>query len=58
MSKISNNLTTQNILGEIVKELCNLYNEERTKGKDPKLVIEVLDQFLAEKKQNSDDIIN
>ncbi|CAG8679569.1 3057_t:CDS:1, partial [Scutellospora calospora] len=45
---------TQDFLGEIVKELCNLYNEERSKDKDLKLVIEVLDQFLAEKKQNSD----
>ncbi|CAG8572041.1 4312_t:CDS:1, partial [Scutellospora calospora] len=71
--KISNNFTkitnkfnqlnlednnSQNFLGEIVKELCNLYNEESSKGKNNELILEILEQFLAEKKQNPDNIIN
>ncbi|CAG8631510.1 7548_t:CDS:1, partial [Scutellospora calospora] len=48
---------SQDFLGEIVKELCNLYNEETSKGKSGELIIKILDQFLAEKKQNPDNII-
>ncbi|CAG8682019.1 11756_t:CDS:1, partial [Scutellospora calospora] len=49
---------SQNFLGEIVKELCNLYNEESSKFKSDVLIFEILEQFLAEKKQNPDNIIN
>ncbi|CAG8476341.1 7249_t:CDS:1, partial [Scutellospora calospora] len=49
---------SQDFLGEIVKELCNLYNEESSKFKSEELIFEILEQFLAEKKQNPDNIIN
>ncbi|CAG8532091.1 7629_t:CDS:1, partial [Scutellospora calospora] len=49
---------SQDFLSEIVKELCNLYNEESYKYKSEELVLEILEQFLAEKKQNPDNIIN
>ncbi|CAG8656089.1 5310_t:CDS:1, partial [Scutellospora calospora] len=48
---------SQDFLSEIVKELCNLYNEESSKYKSEVLVLEILEQFLAEKKQNPDNII-
>ncbi|CAG8553373.1 5950_t:CDS:1, partial [Scutellospora calospora] len=49
---------SQDFLNEIVKELCNLHDEEKSKGKSDELVFEIFDQFLAEKKQNPDNIIN
>ncbi|KAF0521143.1 calmodulin-dependent protein kinase [Gigaspora margarita] len=42
---------------EIVKELYNLYNEERSKGQDTEQIINELNQFLVKKKQNTDNII-
>ncbi|KAF0427127.1 HCP-like protein [Gigaspora margarita] len=45
-------------LNEIVKELYNKYNEEYLICEDLNLVINSLDQVLAEKKQNPDSIIN
>src|SRR6185437_7739574 len=47
-----------NCFGGIVKELYNLYNEERLKCKDSDSIINTLDQFLVKKKQNPDNIIN
>ncbi|CAG8492385.1 2364_t:CDS:1, partial [Scutellospora calospora] len=54
----SNKNNSQDFLGEIVKELCNLYTEEKSKGSDSELVLDTLDTFLANKKQNPDNIIN
>ncbi|CAG8621663.1 6574_t:CDS:1, partial [Scutellospora calospora] len=42
----------------IVKELCNLYNEERSKSKYSEQILDILDTFLAKKNQNPDNIIN
>ncbi|CAG8606723.1 4255_t:CDS:1, partial [Scutellospora calospora] len=52
------NNNSQDFLNEIVKELCNLYNEESSKYKSDELILEILEQFLAEKNQNPDNIIN
>ncbi|RIB06375.1 hypothetical protein C2G38_2046846 [Gigaspora rosea] len=46
-----------NYFSEIVKELYNLYNEERSKCSDSELIFNKLDQFLTKKKQNPIDII-
>ncbi|CAG8564913.1 8044_t:CDS:1, partial [Scutellospora calospora] len=66
VNKITNNFNqlylkdykSQDFFGEIVKELCNIYNKEKSKGKDSESIIEILDQFLTEKKQNPNNIIN
>src|SRR6185437_4577756 len=49
---------SQCFLNEIVKEMCNLYNEEKLKGKNSKSILEMLEQFLIKKKQNLVNIIN
>ncbi|RIB22267.1 hypothetical protein C2G38_2033712 [Gigaspora rosea] len=38
--------------------MCNLYDNERLKGKDYHSILETLEQFLINKKQNPFDIIN
>ncbi|RIB04046.1 hypothetical protein C2G38_2048766 [Gigaspora rosea] len=70
ISQITNNITQLNLeddnlkdlsqcfLNEIVKEMCNLYNEEKLKGKNPKSFLETLEQFLIKKKQNPVNIID
>ncbi|RIB10713.1 hypothetical protein C2G38_2205419 [Gigaspora rosea] len=40
---------TLNIFGEIVKELYNLYYEERLKGKRSEQIPNILDQFLTKR---------
>ncbi|RIB23745.1 hypothetical protein C2G38_2242491 [Gigaspora rosea] len=53
-----NNLQDLSFLNEIVKEMCNLYNEERLKGKNSDSVLKTLEQFLIKKKQNLSNIID
>ncbi|CAG8468539.1 9134_t:CDS:2 [Scutellospora calospora] len=57
-SSSNNNNKSQDFLGEIVKELCNLYNEERSKGKISKSILDLLEKFIEKKNQNPDNIIN
>ncbi|CAG8466613.1 2809_t:CDS:2 [Scutellospora calospora] len=58
-TKTTNNFNKDsNSLDEVVKELCNLYNEEKSKFKSTVLIFEIFDQFIAEKKQSPDNIIN
>ncbi|RIB27074.1 hypothetical protein C2G38_2260855 [Gigaspora rosea] len=49
---------SHDFLSEIVNEICNLYIKERMKGKDSNLILESLEQFLINKKQNPVNIIN
>ncbi|RIB21456.1 hypothetical protein C2G38_2176589, partial [Gigaspora rosea] len=53
-----NNLQDLSFLNEIVKEMCNLYNEKRLKGKNSRSIFETLEQFLLKKKQNPVNIID
>ncbi|RIB18328.1 hypothetical protein C2G38_2184928 [Gigaspora rosea] len=46
---------SQDFINEIIK--CNLYNEERLKGKSILLTLDALEKFLIMKKQNPEDII-
>ncbi|CAG8486759.1 8215_t:CDS:2 [Scutellospora calospora] len=57
LKQIYNNLLEHPEKNEIVKELCKLYNEERSKGKNPDQILDTLDKFLVKKKQNPDNII-
>ncbi|RIB29691.1 hypothetical protein C2G38_2154612 [Gigaspora rosea] len=43
---------SQKFLNEIVKEMCDLYNEEKLKGKYSSSILDTIDQFLMEKRQN------
>ncbi|CAG8627486.1 3183_t:CDS:1, partial [Scutellospora calospora] len=40
---------------EIIQELFNLYDKERSKGKNSELILNTLNQFLLKNKQNSND---
>ncbi|RIB08111.1 hypothetical protein C2G38_2147234 [Gigaspora rosea] len=51
------NNNTQDIIGEIVKELYNLYYNERLKGKHSEQLFYILDEFLVKRKQNPNNVI-
>ncbi|CAG8484556.1 4179_t:CDS:2 [Scutellospora calospora] len=55
---MEDNNRLEDFFSEIVKEVCNLYNEERSKGKSSKQILDMLDIFIAKKNQDSKDIIN
>ncbi|RIB29345.1 hypothetical protein C2G38_2155598 [Gigaspora rosea] len=48
---------SQDFLNEVVKEMCNLYNEEKLKGKYSRSILYTIEQFLLKKKQNPDNIV-
>ncbi|CAG8737052.1 5188_t:CDS:2 [Cetraspora pellucida] len=52
-SSVGNN----NSQDEIVKELCDLYNNERMKGKFTDLIFDTMDQFLVKEDQRSNVLI-
>ncbi|RIB22251.1 hypothetical protein C2G38_2296336 [Gigaspora rosea] len=66
VTQLANNVTklhlennkSYDFVNEIIEEMCNLYDNERLKGKDNHSILETLEQFLANKKQNPVDIIN
>ncbi|RIB30567.1 hypothetical protein C2G38_2152309 [Gigaspora rosea] len=41
---------SQDFFNEIIKEMCNLFNEEILKGINPASVLDILEQFLKKKK--------
>ncbi|RIB17099.1 kinase-like domain-containing protein [Gigaspora rosea] len=43
---------------QIVKELCDLYNEERMKGKYIMITYDLMDEFFKKKRQTPETIIN
>ncbi|CAG8532992.1 4117_t:CDS:1, partial [Scutellospora calospora] len=43
---------------KIIKELCYLYNEERSKGENCESILNKLDQLLEKKKLNPNSIID
>ncbi|RIB25656.1 kinase-like domain-containing protein [Gigaspora rosea] len=51
-------LLSQDSINEIIKEMCNLYNEKKLNHKYSSLILDILEQFLIKKKQNPIDIIN
>ncbi|CAG8747111.1 20604_t:CDS:2 [Cetraspora pellucida] len=55
-SKDSN--SSQDFYRQIVKELCDLYNEERMKGKYILMIYDLMDQFFKKKQQKPEFIIN
>ncbi|RIA99877.1 hypothetical protein C2G38_2236940, partial [Gigaspora rosea] len=43
---------------KIIKEMCNMYNDERLKPQNSRLILDTLEQFLIKENQNLDDISN
>src|SRR5260363_48428 len=66
ITQITNNVTklylednkSHDFFNEIVKEMCNLYNEEISKNRGPDLILDILEQFLIKNKQSPKNIIN
>src|SRR5260364_390129 len=66
ITQLANNVTqlhlennkSHNFINEIIEEMCNLYDNEKLKGRDEHSILETLEQFLANIKQNPVNIIN
>ncbi|CAG8752449.1 13601_t:CDS:1, partial [Racocetra fulgida] len=49
---------SQNFLNQIIKELCDLYSKEIMKGNDDDSILHSITNYLANKQQIPEEIIN